>query len=412
MRKILLFIRLYFKYFVFIMFGTLCIAVSFILIFGRRFEYLYFYVPSKNIAAFILGSAGAAIIIYFVFALVRVVMMTQIKGSKIWRMQFFNERLVMGLKIVSLGGGTGLPAVLNGVTRYTSNISAVVTMFDDGGSSGKLREQLNILPPGDIRNCLFALAKSGKLMKELFQYRFESGDLAGHPVGNVLLAAMSKISGDDMRKGIAEIENILSIRGRVLPVTFDHAILTAVKSKKKILVEGESNINKVQGKFYDICTNPRDLTVNPDVIQAINDAEIITLGPGSLFTSVIPNLLFREVTDAINNTSAPVIYICNLMTESGETDGYNVTDHINSIFTFTGLKKIDHVLYNVSTISADLLSNYQREDACPVKIDEVNFQNFKGITFHGEDLATEGDSVRHNSRKIADLIYAIYEKNT
>ncbi|MCK5686331.1 uridine diphosphate-N-acetylglucosamine-binding protein YvcK [bacterium] len=412
MRQILLFIRLYWKIFLVIIIGSLFISVSFILIMGKRFEYLFNYGVSRYIAALLLGGIGASIIIYFVFALVRKIMLSQEKGSKIWRMQFFNERLETGLKIVSLGGGTGLPVILNGINRYTSNISAVVTMFDDGGSSGKLREQLNILPPGDIRNCLFALAKSGKLMKELFQYRFKSGDLKGHPVGNVLLAAMSKISGDDMKKGIAEIEKILSIRGRVLPVTFEHAILSAIKSKSKTLVEGESSINKVQGKFYDIFTNPRKLKVNNDVITAIKNAEIITLGPGSLFTSVIPNLLVKDVCNALNQTKVPVVYICNLMTESGETDGFNVTDHINAILEFSSLEKIDYVLYNLAPISPILLENYQHEDAFPVKVDYVNFKKFKNIEFIGDDLVIEENSVRHNSRKIADIIYSTYEKTS
>jgi uncharacterized cofD-like protein len=387
-------------------------------------NYIFFWSGCVLISLFLLyhgknfwGLLTAFLILFFCFTFT---VYNILKDKKLFRKARFlvpglgekGKEFLQEIKIVAIGGGTGLPAVLQGLKAITSHISAVVTMFDDGGSSGKLREQLQILPPGDIRNCLFALSQEDKIMQELFQYRFKRGDLEGHPVGNILLAAIAKLYAGDMKKGISHIEKILSIRGRVIPITFSDATLCAIKSKNKVVIKGESQLNKVQGKFFDIYVESKNgkIEVNPDVIAAIEDAEVITLGPGSLFTSIIPNLLLKEVTEALNAATAPIIYICNLMTESGETDGFSVTDHLKAIFKFTNLKKVDYVIYNIAPIPEKYLEKYRLENAYPVKVDTENFKHYPQTKFTGDNIMAVGDTLRHDSAKIAKIIKEIYEK--
>lgn len=256
------------------------------------------------------------------------------------------RKLNRGPKIVAVGGGTGLSMLLKGIKHITNNITAVVTVGDDGGSSGRLREEMGVLPPGDIRNCIAALADDEDLVTKLFQYRFKTGEgLEGHSFGNLFLTALCSITGD-MVRAVKESSNVLSIRGRVLPSTLDDMKLVAEMEDGRI-IHGESNIPEAHGKIKRLFTDPQTCKALDDVIAAIKDAELIILGPGSLYTSVIPNLLIQEISHEIAKSNAKKIYVCNIMTQPGETDGYSVSDHVNALMKHAGSKKIiDAVLVN------------------------------------------------------------------
>lgn len=249
------------------------------------------------------------------------------------------RKLNRGPKIVAVGGGTGLSMLLRGIKNITNNVTAVVTVGDDGGSSGRLREEMGVLPPGDIRNCIAALADDEDLVTKLFQYRFKTGEgLEGHSFGNLFLTALCSITGD-MYRAVKESSNVLSIRGRVLPSTLDDMKLVAEMEDGRI-IHGESNIPEAHGKIKRLFTDPQNCRALPDVIEAIRDAELIILGPGSLYTSVTPNLLIKEIAHEIAVSKAKKIYVCNIMTQPGETDGYSVSDHINALVNHAGSKKI------------------------------------------------------------------------
>ena len=269
------------------------------------------------------------------------------------------RKLNRGPKVVAVGGGTGLSMLLKGIKNITNNITAVVTVGDDGGSSGRLREEMGVLPPGDIRNCIAALADDEDLVTKLFQYRFKTGEgLEGHSFGNLFLTALCSITGD-MVRAVKESSKVLSIRGGVLPSTLDNMRLGAEMEDGRI-IHGESNIPEAHGKIKRLFTEPKSCKALDDVIAAIRDAELIILGPGSLYTSVIPNLLIKEISYEIAKSNAKKIYVCNIMTQPGETDGYNVSDHVNALMKHAESRNIiDTVLVNDFFYKEDL--NVQQE---------------------------------------------------
>lgn len=258
------------------------------------------------------------------------------------------SKLNKGAKVVAIGGGTGLSMLLKGIKKYTNNITAVVTVGDDGGSSGRLREEMGILPPGDIRNCIAALADDENLITELFQYRFKNGEgLEGHSFGNLFLTALCAITGN-MVKAVKESSNVLNIRGVVLPATLDDMKLAA-EFEDGTIVKGESNIPEAHKNIKRLFTEPEVCRALPEVLTAIADADLIILGPGSLYTSVIPNLLVSGIVEAIMTSTAKKIYVCNIMTQPGETDNYSVASHVNALLNHAkGRKIIDAVLVNDS----------------------------------------------------------------
>ncbi|MBF2057909.1 MAG: YvcK family protein [Cyanobacterium sp. T60_A2020_053] len=313
-----------------------------------------------------------------------------------------HHRLNRGIKIVALGGGTGLSTMLRGLKEYSSNITAVVTVADDGGSSGVLRRELGALPPGDIRNCIAALANEEKLLTELFQYRFNSGEgLKGHSFGNLFLTAMSDITKDP-ETGIHASSQVLAIKGRVLPATLDNVTLWA-KFADGVLVEGESSIAERGGKIIEFGCKPSSPQALPSVLEAIRQAEFIVMGPGSLYTSVIPNLLVPEIRQAILSSKAPKIYVCNIMTQPGETDNYTVADHIRAIDEVCGAKLFDGVLVQGRPPSPLALRKYADEYSHPVFLDRQEVINLgRRIVISNvmsEDLDTH--IIRHNPRLLA-----------
>lgn len=320
------------------------------------------------------------------------------------------RKLNRGPKIVAVGGGTGLSMLLKGIKHITNNITAVVTVGDDGGSSGRLREEMGILPPGDIRNCIAALAGDEDLVTKLFQYRFKTGEgLEGHSFGNLFLTALCSITGD-MVRAVKESSNVLSIRGRVLPSTLDDMKLVAEMEDGRI-IHGESNIPEAHGKIKRLFTDPQNCRALDDVIAAIKDADLIILGPGSLYTSVIPNLLIKEISEEIAKSNAKKIYVCNIMTQPGETDSYNVSDHVNALMQHAGSRKIiDTVLVN-DTLPSNLAQKYQMSGSYPVKIDTENIKKL-GVKIFSRKLIQDSKEglVRHSSNRVARAIYYWYRK--
>ena len=320
------------------------------------------------------------------------------------------RKLNRGPKIVAIGGGTGLSMLLKGIKHITNNITAVVTVGDDGGSSGRLREDLGVLPPGDIRNCIAALADDEDLITKLFQYRFKSGEgLEGHSFGNLFLTALCAITGD-MVRAVKESSNVLSIRGRVLPSTLDDMKLVAEMEDGRI-IHGESNIPEAHGKIKRLFTDPAHCKPLEDVITAIKEADIIILGPGSLYTSVIPNLLVEEVAKEVASSNARKIYVCNIMTQPGETDNYSVSDHLNALMQHANSTDIiDTVLVN-DCIPGNLANKYEMAGSYPVIIDYENIKK-SGIKIFSRKLIEDSKEglVRHSSNRVARAIYYWYKK--
>lgn len=325
------------------------------------------------------------------------------------------RKLNRGPKIVAIGGGTGLSTMLKGIKKITNNITAIVTVGDDGGSSGKLREELGVLPPGDIRSCIAALADDEDLVAKLFQYRFKDcAGLSGHSFGNLFLTAMCSITGN-MVKAVQESSKVLSIRGRVLPSTLDDMRLVAEMEDGSI-IKGESNIPESGKKIKRLFTEPTNCKPLEDAIIAIHDADLIILGPGSLYTSVIPNLLINDIAKAVSNSKAKKIYVCNIMTQPGETDGFSVSDHIKTLIRHAKYEKIiDAVLVNTE-LPAALIAPYRDAGSEPVEVDTNEIKKM-GIEIVQKNLIEDkrfedGHSsfVRHSPGRLARVIYYWYRK--
>lgn len=323
--------------------------------------------------------------------------------------------LVQGPKVVIIGGGTGLSTILKGLKNYTNNITAVVTVADDGGGSGILREDLGILPPGDIRNCLVALANTEPLMEELMQYRFKDGSLKGQSFGNLFLAAMNGVS-DNFEDAVQNMANVLAITGKVLPVTLDNIKINAILDNGQLVV-GESHIPEVSisegAKIRKLYVTPENAQCLPDVREEILNADAIILGPGSLYTSVIPNLIIKGVPEAIKESRASKIYICNVMTQPGETDEFKVSDHIRAIYEHGDIGKLDYVFANTMCIRNEhLRKKYHDMKQYEVIVDEekLQYEDFELIL--GDFIKPRETSVRHDADKLSKRLMEIILKET
>ncbi|MGB3267320.1 MAG: gluconeogenesis factor YvcK family protein [Microcoleus sp.] len=320
-----------------------------------------------------------------------------------------HRRLHRGPKIVAIGGGTGLSNLLRGLKEYSAKITAIVTVADDGGSSGRLRREIGVLPPGDIRNCLAALADEEKLLTELFQYRFQAGDgLVGHSFGNLFLTAMSDIAGD-LEQAIAASSKVLAVRGEVLPATLSDVSLWAELADGRI-IEGESSITQANGKIVKIGCIPANPPALPKVAIALREADFIIIGPGSLYTSVIPNLLVPEIAEAIARSEVPRIYVCNIMTQPGETDGYSVADHIRAIDRACGRPLFDAVVVQGKVPSAKSLIRYSQENSYPVVLDReaVTQLGRRIVIANVMDEDKNTGLIRHNSQRLAGMLLRWY----
>jgi len=320
-----------------------------------------------------------------------------------------------GPKVVAIGGGTGLSVLLRGLKEYTSNITAIVTVADDGGGSGILREDLGMLPPGDIRSCILALANTEPTMEKLLQFRFKEGMLKGQSFGNLFLAAMNEIYGS-FEVAIKETSNVLAVTGKVLPMTLENVTLYAVLENGHV-IKGESKIplkNKELGSRIDyIYMEPKISYPLDEAITAIEEADVIALGPGSLYTSVIPNLLVNNMVGKIHSARAPKVYISNVMTQPGETDGYTVLDHVNAILKHSQEDFLDYVIANIEEIPEETLRKYIFDGSEPVVLgdSDEDILEKKGIKLIKENLVDiKNDYIRHDSMKLSQILMDIANK--
>ena len=308
------------------------------------------------------------------------------------------------IKVVTIGGGTGLSVLLRGLKKYPLEITAVVTVADDGGSSGKIRSDMNIPSPGDIRNVIAALSDVEPYLEKMFQYRFDSGEVKGHPVGNLMIAAMTDIHGD-FSTAVKVMSRILNVRGTVLPTTNDIATLNAVLSDGEI-IRGESSITKAGGVIDHVYITPSRVKPNEDVLKAIEEADYIIMGPGSLYTSIIPNLVISNVSEKIRESKAKKIYVCNVMTQHGETDNYSVCDHIVAINKHVQENIFDLVIANSREFDDSILSKYHKEKQEPVKIDHEKIEKLGIKLIKNNDVGiVDNNTIRHNADKVSELIY-------
>ena len=331
------------------------------------------------------------------------------KGEKdLVNILYQRRYLERGPKIVTIGGGHGLSHLIFGLKEYTSNITAIVTVADSGGSSGRLREEFNIVAPGDIRNCLVALADAPALMGELFQFRFsKDSELRGHNFGNLFLTAMVQLTNGDFERAVKETSHVLAIRGNVVPSTVSNVHLIA-EYMDGTKTEGEAKIPNPNSRIRRLSLTDLEAYPTKDALAALEEADIIILGPGSLFTSVIPNLIIKGMSEAIAKSRAFKIYVCNVMTQHGETDGFAASDHLQAIIDHSNRDVVDACLINNAKAPKDALGRYEEEVSFPVEPDVKEIREM-GYKVEATDLLGVTDYVRHDSSKLNAAIIQLIE---
>lgn len=307
-------------------------------------------------------------------------------------------------KVVILGGGTGLSTLISGLKKFPVDITAVVAVSDDGRSTGKLREEFDIPAVGDLRQVIVALSQTEPLVQELLNYRFEtSSDLNGHALGNLLLTALIEVSGN-LSIGIESLGKILNLKGKVLPVTQDNVTLVAEMEDGQI-IEGEHHITKAEKQIKRVFYKEQPIVLQ-EVIEQILNADLIILSMGSLFTSIIPNLLCKDVIDAIDNSKAEIMYVCNMMTQPGETDNFTASDHIKTLNNYLGNKKVSTIMVNTGKISEEIIDKYLvSEQKDPVIVDKKQLKDMNVRIIEDEFVSIENESIRHNSTKLGLQIF-------
>lgn len=328
-------------------------------------------------------------------------------GKPVWdTLQHYRQR-EKGIKVVVIGGGHGLSALLRGLKAYTHNITAIVTVADNGGSSGELRRDLGVLPPGDIRNCLAALSSDEALLSQLFQYRFQTGaGLDGHSLGNLLITAMSEITGS-FEEAVAESGRVLAIYGQVLPSTLTDVQLIGELQRddgsEPIIVNGESEITETEGKVNRVWLDPSDVLAYPPTIAAILNSDLILIGPGSLYTSLLPNLLVKDLAEAIHASRAEAYYICNVATQRGETDGFNASDHVNVLE-----EHIHNKIFNLVLCNRNFKGSLGENTSWVVADKELH----EKYRVYEADLVDDLYPWRHSPKKLAKAVINLYEERT
>jgi uncharacterized cofD-like protein len=320
---------------------------------------------------------------------------------------YSHEARERGPRIVVIGGGTGLSVALRGLKEYTSHLTAIVTVADDGGSSGRLRRDLGVLPPGDFRNCLVAMADVEPLMQTLFQYRFtdSSPELDGHSFGNLFIVAMGEVTGN-FERALREASRVLAVRGQVLPSTIEDVTLCAELGDAE-LVAGESNVSASSIPIERVFLEPENPPAFPEAVKAIHEADMVVVGPGSLYTSVLPNLLVRGVADALINSNALKVYVCNVATQPGETDGYRITDHLDALVRHLPIEEspFDYVVVN------NHLGLAMPPSGKVTPIEPDNGDDLDGRLIRA-DVVDEANAVRHDSAKLAQTLMRLHERQT
>ncbi len=316
---------------------------------------------------------------------------------------------VLRPRIVVMGGGTGLSVMLRGLKEKPLDITAIVTVADDGGSSGILRDELKMPPPGDIRNVLTALADVEPLMSDMLKYRFQKGEgLAGHSLGNLILAAMTDISGDFVT-AVRELSRVFAVRGEVLPAA-EQAVVLHAEMEDGEIVTGESKIPEAGKRIKRIFLEPDHVEPLPEAVRAIQQADAILIGPGSLYTSLLPNLLVPKLADAILASDALRLFICNVMTQPGETDNYAVSDHLNAIYEHVGHRLFDYVLVNNEPIPLKVQQRYAEQGAKPVKLDQDEVEAM-GYRIIADKMVMYGTYLRHDAEMLSHHIYEQVKKH-
>lgn len=385
-------------------FGIFMISMGFVIVIAERN-------PHNKAMAGIVIMVGIGSVIFAIKRILRSLMVAVAPFGEIGKSELVEkiyERSILekGPRVVVVGGGTGLSTLLAGLKHRTSNITAIVTVADDGGSSGRLREEFGVLPPGDIRNCLVALADSEDILGPLFQFRFTQGKgLDGHNFGNLFITALTMVTGD-FAKAIRESSKVLAIRGKVYPATLATVKLVA-RRENGVEVEGECRIREEGGSPIErLFLNPSDCKATDESVQAIKEADIIILGPGSLYTSVLPNLLIGGILNAIVKSKAAKIYICNVMTEAGETDDYSVSDHVKTLIKHTRPGIVNCCIANVSKIPPDLYEKYRIKGQSPVKLDHMDekWLEDEKIKLVKANISGAQEFVRHDPQKLTDAI--------
>lgn len=311
--------------------------------------------------------------------------------------------------IVVLGGGTGMPVLLRGLKEFPVNITAVVTVADDGGSTGRIRKAVDIPAPGDIRNVIAALSNVDEDLYELFQYRI-TGDngLSGHALGNLLLVATNQITRD-FSQAVKEVAQMFNVKANIYPIVNEPVELHA-EMEDGTIISGESNIPIKNKKINRVFITPNHTKANRSVIDALLEADLIVISPGSLYTSILPNLIIHDVIQALQETNAKIVYVCNIMTQRGETNDYSASDHVKAIYRHTGNNIIDTMIVNNRAINQTLLRAYEKEHAHPVKVDHDEIAKLN-IELIEDDLIDDSKNiVRHNYKKVANLLYDLTQK--
>ncbi len=331
------------------------------------------------------------------------------KGEKdLVNILYQRRYLERGPKIVTIGGGHGLSHLISGLKEYSSNITAIVTVADSGGSSGRLREEFNIVAPGDIRNCLVALADAPALMGELFQFRFsEDSELKGHNFGNLFLTAMVQLTDGDFERAVKETSRVLAIRGKVVPSTVSNVHLIA-EYEDGTKTQGEAKIPNPGSRIKRLLLTDEDAHPTKEALESIEEADVILLGPGSLYTSVIPNLIIKGVSEAIARSRAFKIYVCNVMTQHGESDGYTASEHVKAIVDHSNKDIIDACLINNAQAPQEALGRYEEEVSFPVEADVDKICKM-GYKVEATDLLGVTDYVRHDSLKLNEALIRLIE---
>ncbi len=348
----------------------------------------------------VLGSALMAVGLWRFYKSIPPFLLSTRSGSSLAHMIYQHRLLEKGPKIVAIGGGTGLSTLLRGLKEHSANLSAIVTVADDGGSSGRLRRELGVLPPGDFRNCLVALADAEPLMTKLFQYRFGEGSgLEGHSFGNLFIVAMSGVTGN-FEQAISESSRVLAVRGQILPSTLANVTISA-KMENEAVVYGETSISSSSDKIRQLCLEPENVEAYPEAVKAIKEADLIVIGPGSLYTSILPNLLVEGVRKAIESSSATKVYICNVATQPGETDDYSVGDHVEALHQHVGTDLFQYVVAN-SHVDVILPPEWGN------KVVPLDMNPVPGVRVILADVVNEEYRLRHDPKKIGATLTSLY----
>ena len=371
-------------------------------------SYDYTFTALVGMLMVLLGFGVMLVAARFVIRSVITVLLPANSSEKLVDLIYETRKLGKGPAITVVGGGHGLSVLLRGIKQATTNVTAVVTVADDGGSSGRLREELGMIPPGDLRNCLVALADTEPLMEKLFQHRFEGdSQLSGHSFGNLFIAAMAQVTGD-VETALKESSKVLAVKGRVLPASKEFVRLDAIMEDGSIVC-GESKIPEAHKKIHRVKLFPEHVEAVQSSLDALRDAEAIVLGPGSLYTSIMPNLLVEGIGDALCRSKAVKIYICNVMTQPGETDGYTASMHVKAILDHAGRNAVDYVIVNSTPVPEDLKKKYAEAGAYPVIVDEDVLKAL-GVGVIKADLITNHDAIHHDPKKLAEsVMQVVYE---